>query len=230
MKSSRSVALIVGAVGIITVTAFHQETIRTAVRGFSFLVRTGKDATHESLRRENESLRAEIAAVIAKSPSITAPLGRSATVTVSVFSRYPFNDTQSVVIDAGMDRGMRVGMPVLTQEGALFGSIRTVKKTQSEVQTIFDSQWKSVVVVGAEKVKALFSGGTEPMLELIPRRAAVKVGDRIVAVDERAPYGVALGTVARLEEDAEKGWQRAVVTPAFIFDTLNTLLVVTNFP
>lgn len=147
-----------------------------------------------------------------------------------IYSRYPFNNRASLVLDLGSDAGIQPGMPVLAEEGVLLGRVKAVKQTQSEVETIFSSTWKSSVGIGDEKVKAVLSGGTTPTLEFIAKEAKLKEGDRVFNLSPELPLNLYLGTLSNVVGVSYDVWQRGELDTLYEPEDLDTALVVINFP
>ncbi len=147
-----------------------------------------------------------------------------------VYSRYPFNNYASVSINAGSDDGVKEGMPVLAASGVLFGKVKTVERTRSEVETLFDPSWRSTVFVGDARTKAVFVGASSPYLDLIPKDASTTVGDTIVNGSPDFPMNLLVGSVAGLQGGTNTLWLQAKVNPSFQFDTLDRVYVVLNYP
>ncbi len=149
---------------------------------------------------------------------------------VKVFSLYPFNDYASISINAGSADGLKEGMPVLAAPEVLLGKIKTVSRTKSEVETIFDPSWKSTVSVGAGRVKAVLVGGATPYVDLLPKNASTTAGDAVLNLAPEFPMDLLLGNASDFREGSNALWLRATVDPLFKFEDIDRVLVVTNFP
>jgi rod shape-determining protein MreC len=147
-----------------------------------------------------------------------------------IYSRYPFNDQSMVVINLGSADGIKEGMPVFLERGVLFGKVRTVRRTQSDVETIFNTSWKTSVSIGTGNVKAVYVGGPIPTLDFIPKDAKIAAGDSILNIAPDLPLHVSLGTVLSMDPSSYDVWQRAKISPDFDLNTFNTVLVMIDFP
>jgi rod shape-determining protein MreC len=113
----------------------------------------------DDLRRENEALRAEIdrqsGAAIAAEASVREAqellalngmqtLAGLETVTARVVGLSPSNWSQTIEIDQGRDRGIRVGMPVVNAAG-LVGKVTRVSSNRSVVMLITDRDFALAV-------------------------------------------------------------------------------------
>lgn len=178
----------------------------------------------DALRTENASLRNEL-----QKAEKSAGSERGTFVEAYLYSRYPFNDKMRIVIDKGSADGIEAGMPVFIEKNVLIGKVRSVRNFQSEVITIFDPEWKSSILVGESKTKAVLQGANEPRAELIPKDAKVEPGDEVTNIDEDFPLGVSLGTVQSVGEDTKKVWKVAPLILTYTFDEAEKVYVMTNF-
>lgn len=185
-----------------------------------------KQHTIQDLSLENESLKQQLASLTVvreKKEQYHYKIAR-------VYSEYPFNDAASIIIDIGLDEGMRVGMPVMVKEGILLGKIKNVKKTQSEVETIFSPEWKISVNIGKEMVKAVLNGGPTPRIDLIPIDEDVSFGDKVTNGVSDFPMGAFLGTVSEINKNANDAWKKSALKVPYKIEFLNTVLVIVDFP
>ena len=186
-----------------------------------------KDKKFLSLEAENQMLREELALQKQKA---RLGEGRYRYKLARVYSRYPFNDQSVVFLDVGSENGIKEGMPVFVEEGIFLGKVKHVNRTQSEVETIWSATWKTSVAVGPEKVKAVYAGGSAPRLELVPKEANIKEGDRVVSIAPDLPLGVLLGEVAVSDAATYDVWKTAKVEPLFSPESFSTALVLVDFP
>lgn len=187
----------------------------------------------KNLETENAGLKAELQNYLRLKGATSTPLfgaGKYRFVTAETYSRYPWNDYASIVIGAGADEGLKPGMPVMAGDGVLLGKVASVAGTQSDIETIFDPNWKSSVVIGAGRVTALLSGGSTPGLDLIPRNAGVNAGDTILNVDPTMPLNLVIGEVTKVESDPASLWTKAELSLPWDPAALNRVYVITNFP
>ena len=117
--------------------------------------------TVDDLRRENEALRAEIerqrGAAIAAEASVRESqellalngmqtLAGLETVTARVVGLSPSNWSQTIEIDQGRDRGIRVGMPVVNAAG-LVGKVTRVSADRSVIMLVSDRDFTLAVKI-----------------------------------------------------------------------------------
>ncbi|MEW6617172.1 MAG: rod shape-determining protein MreC [Patescibacteria group bacterium] len=185
-----------------------------------------KQHTIQDLLLENESLRQHITSLTV----IREKKERYHYKIARVYSQYPFNDAASIIIDIGSDEGIKVGMPVMVKEGILLGKIKNVKRTQSEVETIFSPEWKISVNIGKEMIKAVLSGGPTPRVDLIPIDENVSFGDQVTNSVSDFPMGAFLGTVSEISKNTNDAWKKSALKVPYKIEFLNTVLVIVDFP
>lgn len=150
-------------------------------------------------------------------------------VKAQVFSNYPFNNYSSVIIDAGSDKGLKEGMPVLAAGNVLLGKVISVGLHKSQVDTFFDPSWKSSVFIGANKIRGLLTGGPSPYLDFIPKNSTTTSGMAILNADSDFPINIMIGYVDSVESTNNDLWLSAKVRPLFDLSYLNEVFVITDF-
>jgi len=164
-------------------------------------------AKNRELSAENERLRILISEnEIEESSSSSLRMAR-------IYSRYPFADRSVLFVNQGSDNGIGKGMPVLSAKGILLGKVIKVKKSFSEIQTIFDPAWRSSVGIGSQKTKALLIGGSIPILDLIEPTAVVNNEDSVINLSPDFPYGLAIGKLIDLQKPLAQPWFKAELEP-----------------
>ena len=144
----------------------------------------------------------------------------------------PNSIIQSIVIDLGKANGIEPGMPVVTERG-LVGRITDVYNNSSRVLLINDSNSSVNTLLQNSRLRGILRGraGQQPIMDYLPQDNKVLVGDIVVTSGESGnfPAGVPVGQVVEVEQNDVEMFQRAVVRTTVDFDTLETVLVVTNF-
>ena len=144
----------------------------------------------------------------------------------------PNSVIQSIVIDLGKANGIEPGMPVVTERG-LVGRITDVYNNSSRVLLINDSNSSVNTLLQNSRLRGILRGraGQQPIMDYLPQDNKVLVGDIVVTSGESGnfPAGVPVGQVVEVEQNDVEMFQRAVVRTTVDFDTLETVLVVTNF-
>jgi len=182
------------------------------------------------LRLENQGLEQEIKDLkdrlnIASQPYLSA----------RVYSRYPFNDNQTLIIDVGSKDGVKVGYPVLAAENYLLGKIVKVKMTTSEVMTVFSPDWKSGVKIGQANLpaqagaEAVLTGGQPPKLDLIPVDAKINLGDEVLNVSPNLPLNLLIGKISEINSQPTASLQQAKIRTDYDPDRLSRVLIVIDY-
>jgi cell shape-determining protein MreC len=221
------IALVVLSLAVLTVF-FGQEAFSAARdKTEIFLANLSKDFNYQecrSLVRENEQLKFELSKYVGGPEEETG-----GNLTAEVFSRYPFNNKERLIVNLGGREGIEAGFPVLSHDGYLVGVVSAVRKNQSEVQTIFDPEWKSSVAAGNASTKAVMKGGNIPELELIPKESEIKEGDFVFNISPDFPYGKLIGKVRSMDEDPEKTWYTASVEVPYDIDEVTEVVILAGF-
>ena len=142
--------------------------------------------------------------------------GKHRYIRAPVFSTYPFNNRDVVVISAGNRDGVRSGMPVTVENALLFGQVENADSTHARVRTIFDAGWKIPVKIGTSGVDGLFIGGRQPRITLIAKTAALEQGQTVYVAGIGFPYGFTVGTIAQAMSDAGSAFQEATVAFPYV--------------
>lgn len=126
----------------------------------------------EDLERENAELR-----------RLTHDAGSAPfeTVTARVIASSPGPLSQTLLINAGRNGGLKTGAPV--QAGSsLLGRLIQVHAGYALVMTLSDRQSRLPVEIGPNRTRAVLSGtgGGWPKLEFLGARAAIAAGDLVV--------------------------------------------------
>jgi rod shape-determining protein MreC len=106
---------------------------------------------------------------------------------------------RSVVINAGREKKVRPGYPVINGDG-LVGRVVETGKNSARVLLPTDLNSRIPVAVGGKSVRAILAGdnGSEPRLIYLPPGTAVAIGDEVATsgVGGLFPRGLRIGTVA----------------------------------
>lgn len=172
------------------------------------------------LRLENEGLRRELAGLQNR---LQIPV--SSFVRAAVFSRYPFNNEQNIVISIGSRAGAKIGLPVLAGENYLLGRIVRVKADASEVQTIFSPEWRSAVRIGKNGPEAILSGGRPPVLDFIPADAEIRTNEEIFSASPDLPPNLFIGRVVQTISQPQNSFRQAKIKTDYDFNQIREILL-----
>lgn len=212
----------------------------------------------DRLRSENDDLRsrlasaeqriAELEEAAVENAELRDLLGLTQTLDmdllpVRIISRDPSNFTWEIGIDAGTDQGLAVGMPVVGSAegaGALAGSIVSVGSDIATVRLIVDTRSNVVALDQRTRALGLVQGqlGGQLVMVQVDVTDDLAEGDPVVTAGlelaegaARSPYpkGLLIGHVQAVQQDANALTQTGFVRPALDFDSLERLLVVTDY-
>jgi len=232
MKTTRVLFQGIFLVCMILVLLFFQNEVRDFIIGVKNIMYGALGPSYDvkkiqSIEAENKSLKKQVELLSLK---LGIKDQNSGEVVAGVYSTYPFNDKVHITIDKGSADGIDTGMPVLYKDHIIFGKVVAVKKTQSEVETVFDAEWKTSVAVGTSSVKAVLTGGNNPKVEFIPKDALIKEGDGIVNIASEFPMRAIIGSVKSVSLDEKKLWQIANIELPFSLESVDSVIVLTKFP
>jgi rod shape-determining protein MreC len=144
----------------------------------------------------------------------------------------PGNVVQSILIDLGKKDGIEPGMAVVTERG-LVGRIDDVYSSMARVLLITDSNSSVNSMLQNTRMRGIVHGraGLPALLDYLPPDEPVLVGDIVITSGEGGvlPAGIPIGQVLEVEQNDVEMFQRAVVRTTVDFNSLETVLVVTNF-
>lgn len=178
--------------------------------------------TGGDLPLENAALRAELAKLQnIKSQLPEKPWNYTRAV---VLSRYPLNFKNEFLVDTGRTQGVEKGEAV-AYDKVLIGRIENVFENSSLVKTVFDSGFQTAVRVGSWASDALFKGGLEPKLILLPLNAPIKNGDIVYSASPDFPYGLPVGEIKEVSSSVDKLFQEAELGFAYDINEIRTVFI-----
>lgn len=113
-------------------------------------------------------------------------------IVADVYSRYPFNFKNELLVDAGAGNNLKIGGAAVF-DGVLIGKIKEAAAESAVVQTIFDPGFSLPVRIGKGKVDALLVGGVEPKLTMMAKNADISPGDLVYSASADFEYGILIG-------------------------------------
>lgn len=182
----------------------------------------GGASDEKSPALENISLRAELA----KLQIVSSELKGAAKnyLRAMVYSRYPMNFKNEILLNAGRNEGVILGKAVLFG-GALAGKVEKVFDDSSLVETVFDSRFETAARIGPTGLDTLFKGGSFPKATLIPLLANVSPGDIIYSASPDFLYGLPIGKVNHVELSADKLFKEASINFAYDINGVQAVLI-----
>ena len=189
--------------------------------------------TEKQLLLENVALKSELITL----EEIRRVFGRGElrAVPALVYSRYPFNLKQELVVAAGSAQGVNAGdaavIPVDASSSAhttrviLVGKISAVFPETAVVTTIFDPRFQSAVHIGDDGAESLLIGGTTPRLTLIAKHASVNENDAVLVVAPEFPYGIAVGTAKDIHLQKDELFEEASLEAQYDINDVKSVLI-----
>ncbi len=137
---------------------------------------------------------------------------------------------RSIMIDQGENAGIRPGMPVMAEGGAVVGVVAGVAREASKVLLVIDSQSRVDAYVQRSRARGSVAGGGDRacQFDYALRDADVQVGDLLLTSGLGAVYpkGLMLGRVSSVERRPYGLFQRAEVEPAVNFRQLEEVFII----
>ena len=172
---------------------------------------------------ENQSLRGQLAEQ-GSLPSLIKEAGETY-IYARVYSNYPFNNSDRLLINAGIEQGIAPGDVVMVKPGIFLGEVTAVNKNTSEVRTLYDQGLKIPVKIGEGKIDALLIGGHEVKLTLISKKKSAQSGQTVLTAAKQYPYGLLLGMTKDLRDSADNLFQEATLQAPYSVSDLNDVYV-----
>jgi rod shape-determining protein MreC len=137
-------------------------------------------------------------------------------------ARGPFSNAR--LADAGSDKGVKTGNPVISEHGVV-GRVVGVAKTVSRVLLLTDVESRTPVLIDRTNARAILTGdgGPVPRLEFVRGRDPVKEGDRILTSGDGGlyPRGLPVGVAVK---DFRGGWRVRLYTDQSGIDFVRILV------
>lgn len=137
-------------------------------------------------------------------------------------SRGPFANSR--LADAGRDKGVTEGNPVLSEHG-LVGRVVGVSDHVSRVMLLTDAESRTPVILVRTNGRAILTGdgSGSPKLDYVRSGQPIKEGDRVLTSGDGGvfPRGLPVGTVVR---GFDGGWRVALDSDAAPIDYVQILL------
>jgi rod shape-determining protein MreC len=179
-------------------------------------------ADPSSLSAENIALKAQLAELKVVQSQI--PKAPQEYLRAMVYSRYPMNFKNEILVNIGANDGVAVGKAVLF--GNIFiGKVTNVFPGSALVQTVFDGTFRIPVRVGSLGYDALLVGGAYPKAGSVSKKAALASGDVVITADPNLPYGLPVGTVRDVSISADNLFEEATINFTYDINSIQTVLI-----
>lgn len=191
----------------------------------------GQNDDSKKIILENESLKTELAKErLMKSESLRAA---GDMLQAFVYSNYPLNFKNRLLVNAGKSRGVKAGQPVFVSPASstaiLIGKVSEVFKDDSIVETVFDPNFQLSVKVGDSGDSSLLKGGNAPRLTLMPKEAKINDGDAVYSAGQGYRFGLPVGLVRNIALSPDQFFQEADLETAYNSNDFHTVFIDTNY-
>src|SRR3954462_11624122 len=208
----------------------------------------------DRLRQENQQLTTQVDELATQNRSLESLQAQNQQLTdilqvrsslayestaAEVISRRITDQEHVISLDRGANLGIEVDDPVIGGGGALVGQVVEVGPNYSRVLLITDTRMNVVGLLETSRGVGTVHGNLDRPLSMdgISAQNQVNTGEAVVTAGIelsegiRSPYpkGLLIGTVAGASRSPDQLFQTALVTPAANFETLEYVLVITNY-
>ena len=179
----------------------------------------------EIIKSENETLKEYV--------NLKDKYTEYTTVPGYIINKDTSNYSNVIVINVGQNDGIKVNMPVISDEG-LVGHVISVTDKTSKVQTLIDTASAVSCVVDTTKDSMIIKGtlDSENSLKAISISTSSKIleGDKVETsgLGGIYPKGIIVGTIKEIINTKNLSNRYAMITPAVNFNKIETVLVITN--
>ncbi len=157
---------------------------------------------------------------------------QGAHVTGQVLGHDPHSFLDYIVIDAGRDQGIEVGMSVITPAG-LVGRIAETTATAARVRLITDVSSSVSGLLQNSRVNGQVVGTQDGRLAMrfLSANDPIAVGETLVTsrLGGTMPQGIVIGTVTDIEEQPGASTIQAIIEPAVDLLRMESVMVILDF-
>lgn len=205
--------------GILEISTFKQQIENLQFKNQEL---TGEIVVLKELKKENESLREALKIGLEKDFQLEA---------VNLVSKDISQDV--ILIDKGEIDGISKGMPVITPQKVLLGTISEVYKNFSNIMLItnekssFDAKIADKEIYGVAKGK----GDLKLSLEFLPKDKTISPGDLLETsvLGGVYPKGLLVGEIKEVKKSDVEPFQAAEISPTFNLKKLDILFIIKSF-
>jgi rod shape-determining protein MreC len=139
-------------------------------------------------------------------------------VTARVLFQERLGQDRYLIINRGENDGIRIGDPVIVDDGILIGEIDEVRNNSSRIAIITNQSTRlGASPIGATETYGVIEGGIFPLVQLkfVPRHAGLKINDVIITsgVDPQIPHGLLIGLVNALDKEDDDAFSTVYIEP-----------------
>lgn len=155
------------------------------------------------------------------------------TVPAAVIGYSPDPGIQSLVINVGKNKNVKIGEPVMTGDGWMIGKILTVHEATSVVLLLTDAQSLALASIqNATVSQGVVRGerGLAIRMDLIPKNDTIVIGQSVVTsgLEPGIPPDLLLGTISNIEQRSGEVFQRARLNVPIRYGRVRQVAVITQ--
>jgi rod shape-determining protein MreC len=130
-----------------------------------------------------------------------------------------------IFVDKGSSDGIRVGDPVIVNEGILIGKIYKTYKTYSMVLLLVDNNSATAATIqNKAKTLGVVNGefGLSMKMDFVPQTEELNIGEKVISsgLERFVPRGLLLGTIDSINYEQGELFKSAVVKPLINYDKI----------
>jgi len=150
-----------------------------------------------------------------------------------VIGREPQNLGQYILINKGLKRGVKAGVPVVDKAGCLVGKVSKVFSNTSQVLLITDPTSSINALIQESRASGIVKGeyGLGLLMDLIPQGEEISKNYIVITsgLGDQFPQGIFIGKVDRVVEQETEIFKKAWIKPAVDFSHLERVFVVLDY-
>ncbi|MFA6304769.1 MAG: rod shape-determining protein MreC [Patescibacteria group bacterium] len=149
---------------------------------------------------------------------------------VGIIGRLPLNDNM-VILNAGANVGLQIGMPLTVNQGIVIGKIAQVEENRSYGRLLTDTASQLAISFGeSNNTNGLLTGqaGNSLVIDLISQDQVVTDGEIVITsgLEEMVPRGLLVGNVSKTDQKVGQIFKQARIEPPFSYQNLRNLTVI----
>jgi cell shape-determining protein MreC len=187
-----------------------------------FLSAPGPAPADQTLIEQNQVLKAQVAQLQVVAAQL--PIEPPENIRAMVYSRYPLNFKNEMLINVGANENITTGTAI-TFQGIFIGETEEIFSGSSLVRTVFDDGLKLPVRIGNSGYDGLLEGGADPSVVSIAKSSNLAVGDIVYAAAPGIPYGLPVGEIAATSTSPDNLFQTASLSFSYDLNQIETVFV-----
>ncbi|KPJ56927.1 hypothetical protein AMJ49_03345 [Parcubacteria bacterium DG_74_2] len=136
-----------------------------------------------------------------------------------------------LIIDKGLEDGVKEGFPAITEGKILCGNTSKALDDFSKIQLLTSKETSfDVKILNSENeiFKAKGEGGSEILLEFIPKEIEIGEGNLVISSAQGGifPKGLLVGKITKIEKSDLEPFQKAQILPACQIEEIENLFLI----